>query len=478
MPTFHPVTPEIVRALEEIVGADHVITREPELFLYGRDETEDLQYRPEVAVRPGSTDEVSKVMALAHEHGIPVTPRGAGTGLSGGALPVFGGIVLSIDRMNAILEIDENNLMARVQPGVITGVLQETVAEKGLYYPPDPASNGSCMIGGNIAENSGGPHCVKYGLTKDYVLALEAVMPNGDVFRTGGKLRKDVAGYNLTQLLVGSEGTLAIVTEATLRLIPLPSFRRTVLAPFDDLDTAAKGIVAVYQSRITPAALEIVEKAAIQAAVEHLGRDVPHSDAEAQILLELDGTDEESIDRDLMRVGEVLLEVGAMDVMLADTPAKERELWSVRKCLGEAVKKQAAYVECDTAVPPDKVPDLLRGVREIAARYDIRQISYGHAGDGNIHVNVLTDDTDRAVREQKLQPAIEAIFELATGLGGTITGEHGVGCAQSRYLSMCRDPVAMAAMQAIKDAFDPKGILNPGKVLPSEVPPSLPVAHV
>lgn len=478
MPTFHPVTPEIVRALEEIVGADHVITREPELFLYGRDETEDLQYRPEVAVRPGSTDEVSKVMALAHEHGIPVTPRGAGTGLSGGALPVFGGIVLSIDRMNAILEIDENNLMARVQPGVITGVLQETVAEKGLYYPPDPASNGSCMIGGNIAENSGGPHCVKYGLTKDYVLALEAVMPNGDVFRTGGKLRKDVAGYNLTQLLVGSEGTLAVVTEATLRLIPLPSFRRTVLAPFDDLDTAAKGIVAVYQSRITPAALEIVEKAAIQAAVEHLGRDVPHSDAEAQILLELDGTDEESIDRDLMRVGEVLLEVGAMDVMLADTPAKERELWSVRKCLGEAVKKQAAYVECDTAVPPDKVPDLLRGVREIAARYDIRQISYGHAGDGNIHVNVLTDDTDRAVREQKLQPAIEAIFELATGLGGTITGEHGVGCAQSRYLSMCRDPVAMAAMQAIKDAFDPKGILNPGKVLPSEVPPSLPVAHV
>lgn len=478
MSSFQPVTSEIVSALEAIVGAEYVVTREPDLFLYGRDETEDLQYRPEVAVRPASTEEVSKIMALSHAHDIPVTPRGAGTGLSGGALPVFGGIVLSIDRMNAILEIDENNLMARVQPGVITGVLQETVADKGLYYPPDPASNGSCMIGGNIAENAGGPHCVKYGLTKDYVLALEAVMPNGDVFRTGGKLRKDVAGYNLTQLLVGSEGTLAIVTEATLRLIPLPSFRRTVLAPFDDLDTAAKGIVAVYQSRITPAALEIVEKAAIQAAVEHLDRDVPHSDAEAQILLELDGTDEESIDRDLMKVGEVLLEAGAVDVMLADTPAKERELWSVRKCLGEAVKKQAAYIECDTAVPPDKVPDLLRGVREIAARYDIRQISYGHAGDGNIHVNVLTDDADRAVREASLQPAVEAIFELSTGLGGTITGEHGVGCAQSRYLSMCRDPIAMAAMRSIKDAFDPKGLLNPGKVLPAEIPPSLPVASV
>ena len=478
MSSFQPVTPEIVRALEEIVGAEYVVTREPELFLYGRDETEDLQYRPEVAVRPATTDEVSRILALSDAHGIPVTPRGAGTGLSGGALPVFGGIVLSVDRMNAILEIDENNLMARVQPGVITGVLQEAVAEKGLYYPPDPASNGSCMIGGNIAENSGGPHCVKYGLTKDYVLSLEAVLPSGEVFRTGGKLRKDVAGYNLTQLLVGSEGTLAIVTEATLRLIPLPSHRRTVLAPFDDLDTAAKGIVAVYQSRITPAALEIVEKAAIEAAVEHLGRDVPHSNAEAQILLELDGTDEESLDRDLMTVGEVLLEAGAMDVMLADTPAKERELWSVRKCLGEAVKKQAAYVECDTAVPPDKVPDLLRGVREIAARFGIRQISYGHAGDGNIHVNVLTDTADRAVREEKLQPAIEAIFELSTGLGGTITGEHGVGCAQSRYLALCRDPVAMAAMRAIKDAFDPKGLLNPGKVLPAEVPPPMPLAGV
>jgi glycolate oxidase len=478
MPAFADVTPAIVAALQAIVGAAYVVSSDPELLIYGRDETEDLQYRPDVAVRPATTDEVSRIMRLADEHGIPVTPRGAGTGLSGGALPVFGGIVLSVDRMNQILEIDENNLMTRVQPGVITGVLQDAVAEKGLYYPPDPASNGSCMIGGNIAENSGGPHCVKYGLTKDYVLSLEAVMPNGDVFRTGGKLRKDVAGYNLTQLLVGSEGTLAIVTEAILRLIPMPTHRRTLLAPFDSLDTAAQAIVAVYQSRITPSALEIVEQAALAAAVEHLGRDVPYADAEAQILLELDGTDEESLDRDLMKVGEVLLEIGALDVMLADTPAKERELWSVRKCLGEAVKKQAAYVECDTAVPPDKVPDLLRGVRAVAAKYGIRQISYGHAGDGNIHVNVLTDDPDREAREKKLRPAIEAIFQVAVGLGGTITGEHGVGCAQSRYLPMCRDPIALAAMQAIKTAFDPKGLLNPGKVLPSVVPPSLPVASV
>ncbi|MDA1195234.1 MAG: FAD-binding protein [Planctomycetota bacterium] len=476
MQSFAPVTPDVIAALEAIVGAANVVTRDPELLLYGRDETEDLQYRPEVAVRPIDTRQVAQVMELAHEAGIPVTPRGAGTGLSGGALPVFGGIVLSVDRMNKILEIDERNLMARVQPGVITGVLQEAVAEKGLYYPPDPASNGSCMIGGNIAENSGGPHCVKYGLTKDYVLSLEAVLPDGQVFRTGGKLRKDVAGYNLTQLLVGSEGTLAIVTEATLRLIPMPAYRRTLLAPFDSLDTAARAIVAVYQSRITPSALEIVEKAALAAAVEHLGRNVPYADAEAQILLELDGHDEQALDRDVERVGEVLLEVGALDVMLADSPAKERELWSVRKCLGEAVKKQAAYIECDTAVPPDRVPDLLRGVREVAARFGIRQISYGHAGDGNIHVNVLTDDTDHARRTERLRPAIEAIFQVAVGLGGTITGEHGVGCSQSRYLHLCRDPVSLAVMRAIKDAFDPRGLLNPGKVLPAEIPPPLPVA--
>jgi glycolate oxidase len=329
------------------------------------------------------------------------------------------------------------------------------------------------MIGGNIAENAGGPHCVKYGLTKDYVLSLEAVTPEGRVFRTGGKLRKDVAGYNLTQLLVGSEGTLAVVTEATLRLIPLPTERRLLLAPFASLDDAARAIVAVYRSRITPAALEIVEKAALEAAEEHLQRPVPYVEAEAQILVEIDGFDADVVERDLMRVGEVLVEAGALEALIADTPAKEREIWSIRRCLGEAVKKQAAYVECDTAVPPACVPDLLRGVREIAARFGIRQISYGHAGDGNIHVNVLTGTRDRAVRERSLRPAIEAIFRLATSLGGTITGEHGVGCAQSRHLALCRDEVALDWMRRVKDALDPKGLLNPGKVLPEPIPEPL-----
>jgi glycolate oxidase len=470
MRTFAPVTPALIDALDAIVGPSNVVRADPDLLLYGRDETEDLQYRPEVAVRPGSTAEVAAVMRLASEANVPVTPRGAGTGLSGGALPVYGGIVLSIDRMKAILEIDEENLMCVTQPGVITGVLQAEVAKRGLYYPPDPASSGSCLIGGNIAENSGGPHCVKYGLTKDYVLALEAVTADGHVLRTGGKLRKDVAGYNLTQLLVGSEGTLAVVTEATLRLIPLPTTRRLVLAPFDSLETAAKAMVEVYKSRITPSALEIVEKAAIQAAQEHLGRPVPHAGAEAHLLVELDGFDDAAVEGDLVRVGEILVEAGALDAMLADTPAKEKELWSVRRCLGEAVRAQAAYVECDTAVPPSKVPALLLGVREVAARFGIRQISYGHAGDGNIHVNVLTDGSDREHRERLLRPAIEAIFELAVSLGGTITGEHGVGCAQSRHLHLCRDATSLAMMRAVKDALDPRGILNPGKIFAEAVP--------
>jgi len=471
MAGFAAVTAALVERLGRIVGPDGLLADEDALLRYGRDETEDLQYRADVVVRPQSTAEVSAVLAAVHAARVPITPRGAGTGLSGGALPVHGGVVLTLERMARILEIDEENLMCRVQPGVITAVLQEEAARRGLYYPPDPASSGSCQIGGNIAENSGGPHCVKYGLTKDYVLALEAVLVDGGVMRTGGKLRKDVAGYNLTQLLVGSEGTLAVVTEATLRLIPMPTVRRTLLAPFDSLDRAAQGIVAVYRSRITPSALEIVEQAALRAAQEHLGRPVPHVEAQAQILLEVDGFDDDAVERDLERAGEVLLGAGALDAVLADTPAKERELWSVRRCLGEAVKKQAAYIECDTAVPPSKVPDLLRGVREVAKRFGIRQISYGHAGDGNIHVNVLTDTADRAEREQRLAPAIEAIFEVAVSLGGTITGEHGVGCAQSRYLSLCRDPVALATMRAVKDALDPHGLLNPGKVFAAKVPP-------
>ncbi|MFO0933167.1 MAG: FAD-linked oxidase C-terminal domain-containing protein [Planctomycetota bacterium] len=464
-PVFRPVTPAIVAALEAVVGAAHVVRPGPDLDRFSHDESEDLFAAPEVAVRPGSTAEVAAVLALAHRERVPVTPRAAGTGLSGGALPLHGGIVLSVERMDRILEVDEANLVAVVQPGVVTERLQQDVEARGLYYPPDPASRGSCTLGGNIAENAGGPHCVKYGLTKDYVLSLEAVTADGRVFRTGGKVRKDVAGYDLAHLIVGSEGTLAVVTEATLRLIPLPRFRRVVFAPFPDLDAAARAIPALARARITPSALELMERSALAAAQAHLQRSIPGGEAEASLIVEVDGHDEAVVEADLVRVGEVLAEAGATDVVLADSPQKERDLWRIRRCIGEAVKKIASYVECDTAVPPSKVPDLLRGVRAAAARYGVRQISYGHAGDGNLHVNVLSDDPDPGHRERALRPAIEAIYAVATSLGGTITGEHGVGCVAARYLPTCRDANAIAVMRAVKDALDPAGILNPGKVL-------------
>ncbi len=472
MRPYATVTPADADALAAIVGSDAVVTASDEarLLVYGRDETADWQYRPDVVVLPSRTDQVAAILAHASSRRLPVTPRGAGTGLSGGALPVFGGIVLCVERMNRIVEIDVANRMVRVQPGVINQVLQDEVGRHGLAYPPDPASAGSCQIGGNLAENAGGPHAVKYGVTKDWVLALEAVLASGETMRTGGKLRKDVAGYNLTQLLVGSEGTLAVITEATLRLIPRPPARRALVAPFDDLDVSAHAMVAVFRSGIQPSTLEVVEGAALHAAAAHLGRPVPHQDAAGWLMLEVDGSDDDLVERDVRRAGEILLDAGARDVLVADTPARERELWAVRRCLGDAVKKQATYVECDTAVPPASVPELFRGVREIAERLGVRQISYGHAGDGNIHVNVFADDVDPAARDRRLGPAVEAIFDLAVSLGGTITGEHGVGCLQSRHLPKCRDPVAIATMRAIKDALDPAGILNPGKVLPGPFP--------
>ncbi len=484
MRTHAPVDTALLHALAEVVGPSYVLSRPADTQPYGRDETQGLAGRPEVVVRPSSTAEVTAVLALATAAGVPTTARAGGTGLSGGAVPVAGGIVLSVDRTDAILEIDETNLCCVVQPGVVTETLQTALEARGLYYPPDPASRGSCCIGGNIAENAGGPHCVKYGVTRDWVLALEAVTAQGEVFRTGGKLRKDVAGYDLTHLLVGSEGTLAVTTEATLRLIPFPPGRRLLLAPFPDLEGAARAVPLLYRARVVPAVLEVVGRAALDLAAAHLGRPVPGGAQAAQWILELDGDDDDALDRAAERVGAVLLDAGATDVLLADTPAREREIWAHRRCLGEAVKKSAAHVECDVAVPPGEAPKLFAAAAETAGAHGVREISYGHAGDGNIHVNLLDDTDDVRARSGRLAGAAAALFHRAAALGGTITGEHGVGCVQSRYLELCRDPVALAWMRAIKQALDPRGLLNPGKILeePDEGPdrpwrPGDPAAH-
>jgi glycolate oxidase len=407
-------------------------------------------------------------MRLAQRVRVPVTPRGAGTGLSGGAVPVSGGIVLSLEKMNRILEIDRANLMVTVEPGVITGELHRAVEAEGLFYPPDPASLDSCSIGGNIAEGSGGPRAVKYGVTKDYVCGLEAVLPSGEIITCGGKLVKDVTGYNLTQLLIGSEGTLAIITRITLRLIPLPKLRVDLLVPYDDFQAAADTVSDIIAARIVPTAIEFMEREAVRASEKLLGKTVPHDDAAAHLLIQLDGNDQRSIDADSEIVGDICLKHGARDVLVAkDRPTSDR-LWEARRKIIEALKAQSPTNHMqDVVAPRAEIPKLLRGIREVASRHSVRIVSFGHAGDGNVHINTLKDDLPDD-EWRALVPAVidQEIYRLTISLGGMLTAEHGVGVTRRPYLTMALSGAQIEIMRGIKAAFDPHGLLNPGKVLP------------
>lgn len=435
---------------------------------YGRDYTEHLYFAPDLVTFPASTQEVATIFKIASELGIPVTPRGAGTGLSGGALPVHGGIVMSLERMNKILEIDRNNLCAVVQPGVITEKFQTAVEEVGLFYPPDPASKGSCMLGGNLAECSGGPRAVKYGVTKDYVLGVEAVLPSGEIIRHGGKLLKNVTGYNLTQLLIGSEGTLGVITEITFRLIPLPKQRQTMLIPFDVMEDAARTVSAVFLAGLTPSACEFMERDSIQVAAKHLGLKPPFGDAEAILLIEVDGNRPDLVEEQRDQICEIALAHGARDVVAPDTSEKEKEIWRIRRAANEAIHSLCAYKEEDTVVPRYELPALVRGVKEIANRHGLTAISYGHAGDGNLHVNLLQMQLSDQQWQDRLPRAVTEIFELTVRLGGTLSGEHGIGLTQKEYMPLAFGPSELGLMRRIKHAFDPKGLLNPGKVFPEQ----------
>lgn len=454
-----------VAALVAIVGAEYVKTDAESLEVHGQDETEDLLFLPSVVVEPANTAEVSAIMRYANEHALPVTPRGGGTGLSGGALPVAGGIVLSMRRFNRIIEIDRQNLQATVEPGVITQKFQEEVEAAGLSYPPDPASKGSCFIGGNVAECAGGPHAVKYGITKDYVLAIEAVLPNGEIFTTGARVLKNVSGYNVTQLIIGSEGTLAIITKIYVRLIPITRIRKVVLVAFNTLEDAAAAVASIFQRGITPSALEFLERAAVQAAEERQGKKFPNSEAAAQLLIEVDGNHEEALTEEITAIAEVVEQHNAADILLAEDRAKVEEVWALRRGIGEAVKGISAYKEEDTVVPRANLPQLVKGVKEICAKYGLTSICYGHAGDGNVHVNILKNTLDEETWERVNDPAIREIFALTVSLGGTISAEHGIGYVQRSYLPIGVSQVELGLMREIKRVFDPKGILNPGKVL-------------
>ncbi len=465
MPEAH-ITPGILAEIRTLVGSESVTTEPDALTLYGQDETEDLLFRPEVVVKPANTQEVSALLALATRHCIPVTPRAGGTGLSGGALPVRGGILLSMERFNRILEIDTQNLQAVVEPGVITQKLQEAVEAVGLCYPPDPASRGSCHIGGNLAECAGGPHAVKYGVTRDYVLGFEAILPNGEVFTTGARVLKNVTGYNLAQLIIGSEGTLAVITRVIVRLIPLPRHRKVVLVAFASLEDAAAAVATIFQRGITPSALEFLERAAVKAAEERQGKRFPNGDAAAQLLIEVDGYHEEPLAGEIQVIAEAVEAHNAVDVLLAEDRGKVEEVWALRRGIGEAVKSISAYREEDTVVPRAKLPDLVTGAKRICGAYGLTTICYGHAGDGNVHVNILKDSMDQQTWERVIDPAIRELFALVMSLGGTLSAEHGIGYAQKSYLPIALSPVELRLMREIKSVFDPAGILNPGKIFP------------
>ena len=468
MPRFAHITPNHLAALRAIVGDSYVHTDNETLEHCSHDETEDLRYPPEVVVKPRTAEEISAIMKLANRERIAVTPRAAGTGLSGGALAVHGGICLSVERMNSIIHIDERNLQVTTEPGVITQVLQEAVAEIGLYYPPDPASRGSCFIGGNIAENSGGPRALKYGVVKDYVLNLEVVLPTGETIWTGANTLKNSTGYNLTQLMVGSEGTLGIVTKAVLKLIRLPTDTLSMLAPFHSAEQACAAVSAIFRAGITPSALEFMERDAILFTLPFIeGVNLPIGDeVEAHLLIEVDGMEREPLYRQSEQIVAVLEQFGAGDVLFADSSADQDMLWRMRRKVAEAVKAYSIYKEEDTVVPRAELPELLKGVKDIGRRYGFRSVCYGHAGDGNLHVNILKGNMDDHNWQVTTTEGIRELFQLVKRLGGTLSGEHGIGLVQRPFMDIVFGEPELRLMRSIKQSFDPNGILNPGKVLP------------
>lgn len=464
------VTDELIQQFKGIVGDAYVFADEENRQHYGHDETEHLLYLPEVVIKPRTATEISDILVICNTHRIAVTPRGAGTGLSGGALPQLGGVVLSMERLNSILFIDERNMQVTTEPGVITEVLQNAVKEKGLFYPPDPSSRGSCFIGGNIAENSGGPKAVKYGVVKDYVLNLEVVLPTGEIILTGANVLKNSTGYNLTQLMVGSEGTLGIVTKIVLKLIPLPKYDLLMLAPFQSLEKASGAVSAIFRAGITPSAMELVEIDALKIVSKWVDSvAVPVTDdIEAHLIVEVDGNNMDVLMGEMEAIASILTEYEAGEVFFADDAQQKAELWKLRRRTAEAVKLSGYTIEEDTVVPRAEMPALIRRIKALGEQYGFHAVFYGHAGDGNLHVRIKKEGVPNSFGNEEMNIILRELFVIVKELGGTISGEHGVGLVQKGFLDIVFDEANLKLMRAIKKAFDPNNILNAGKIFDLE----------
>ena len=463
---YNKVTSITFLLFEKIVGKENISSDKEQLEKYGQDETEDLIFFAEVILKPSSVKEISQIAKICNEHIIPLTVRGAGTGLSGGALPIKGGVLLSMEKFNKIIKIDERNLQATVEPGVINYEFQEAVKQVGLFYPPDPASWGSCSLGGNIAHSSGGPKAVKYGTTRDYVLNLEIVLPNGEIIWTGANTLKYSTGYNLTHLMVGSEGTLCIVTKIVFKLITLPKHDLLMLVPFNSAELACKAVAEVFKAGINPSAMEFMEKDAIDWSIKYSGELSFKVKPEWQALLivEVDGNNLDVLMSDCEIISAVMQQNQCDEILFADSAEQKNAIWKIRRKVGEAVKSNSVYKEEDTVVPRAELPILLKGVKAIGKKYGFNSVCYGHAGDGNLHVNIIKGALSDQAWNIDLPNAIREIFVLCKSLGGTISGEHGIGLVQKNYLPIVFSPYHLQLMKDIKKVFDPNYILNPGKI--------------
>jgi glycolate oxidase len=444
------------------IPTERILTEPEELFCYGFDAS-NMQNLPSAVVKPVTPDEVSSAAAFAFHKGLSMVPRGAGSGLTAGAIPFKDSIVFSLESMNRIIEIDEKNLLAVVEPGVINSHLQRELELKGLFYPPDPSSMEFCTIGGNIAENAGGPRALKYGVTRDYVLGLELVLPDGRILTTGVKTHKGVVGYDLTRLIVGSEGTLAFVTKAFLKVLPLPEVTITLLCTFAKIESAAAAVSKITVSRIVPRVLEFMDYNAIHAVEEYKPFGLPR-DADALLLIEVDGP-RSSVNEDAEKIAGICTSLGARVKIAEDIFAIQR-LWEARRALSPALYRMSpSKINEDIVVPRSRIPDMLHELEDIGSRHRVKIVNFGHAGDGNIHVNIMTDKNNQDEYQRALA-AVKEIFEATLKMDGTISGEHGVGITKARYVGMELSPESIGLMKDIKKVFDPKGIMNPGKMFP------------